>query len=338
VGPLLNPLASPVLLAGPRRLTPGSAWHEHIPFGMFLVDLLRPRLLVELGTHHGDSYCAFCQAVLQLGLETRCYAVDTWAGDFHAGAYGSEVLADLRREHDPLYGGFSRLLQGTFDEAVGSFADGSIDLLHIDGYHTYQAVSHDFATWLPKVSPRGVVLFHDTSVRERDYEVWRLWEELRPRYPHFEFEHGHGLGVLAVGPQTPEAARPLFGLPEAQATALRALFFELGHRLELQVQVQGLRAELERWQAETRRLEGWSREVEGRYQALEAECAVRGEALEQQRLAHQEQVARLQGAHGEQVARITEEYRALEAHLAQLQEHPVWRTYRSLRRLAPKRG
>jgi hypothetical protein len=335
---LLNPLASPVLLASPRRLTTGSGWHGHIPFAMFLVDLLRPRLLVELGTHHGDSYSAFCQAVQQLGLETRCFAVDTWTGDAQAGAYGPDVLADLRRSHDPLYGGFSRLLQSTFDEALASFADGTIDLLHIDGYHSYEAVSHDFTTWLPKMSRRGVVLFHDTNVRESDYGVWRLWEEVRARYPHFEFVHGHGLGVLAVGPEPPEQVRPLFQLPDAETATLRAFFFELGHRLELQVQLARLQRERDDFQREIERLEDWSREVEARFQAVEAECELRGREMERQRVAHEEQVGQLLGSHQEQVARLSGAYRALEGHVEQLNRHPVWRTYRWLRRLGPKRA
>src|SRR4051794_8808315 len=146
-----NPLDHPVCLSRPRRLAM-SAWTQHVPFGMFLVDLVRPSTLVELGTHYGVSYCALCQAVQELGLNARCYAVDSWKGDPQAGLYGPEVLADLREHHDPNYGDFSRLIQSTFDESLCHFQEGSIDLLHIDGFHTYDAVTHDFEVWLPKMS------------------------------------------------------------------------------------------------------------------------------------------------------------------------------------------
>src|SRR6266850_4828535 len=88
---MLNPLAHPACLASPRRRTTARAWHEHIPFAMFLVDVLRPRTLVELGVSAGDSYCAFCQAVTELSLDTRCYGVDSWSGGDHGGAVGGGV-------------------------------------------------------------------------------------------------------------------------------------------------------------------------------------------------------------------------------------------------------
>jgi len=206
---------------------------EHIPFGMFLVDALRPGVLVELGTFSGVSFCAFCQAAKELGTATSCYAVDTWQGDAHNGYYGPEVLRNLKSHHDPLYGDFSRLIQSTFDEAVSCFADGSIDLLHIDGFHTYEAVRHDFEMWLPKMSERGVVLFHDINVHELDFGVWKFWEEIKPQYPHFEATWGQGLGVLAVGRQQPDLIKFLCNSPESELTEVRNFFCQLGERLEL---------------------------------------------------------------------------------------------------------
>ena len=230
------PLIHPICYLPPSRLDLSSAWIEHIPFGMFVVDLLRPKILVELGTHSGVSYCAFCQAVKHLGLDTRCYAVDTWAGDEQSGHYGESVLMDLRLHHDPLYKGFSTLMQNTFDEAVNYFSDGSIDLLHIDGYHTYEATKHDFETWLPKLSEKGVVLIHDTNVRERDFGVWKLWSELTQKYQSFELFHGHGLGLLCVGSKSFDLMRDLLSVPEEQLQMLREFFYALGSKYSLQLQ------------------------------------------------------------------------------------------------------
>jgi len=226
-----NPLDYPIGFTQPLRLDNNSAWVEHIPFGMFLIDILRPKILVELGAYTGVSYSAFCQADQQLHLDTHCYAVDTWEGDVHAGFYGPGVLADLRAHHDPLYGGFSRLVQSTFDEAVNNYTDDSIDLLHIDGLHTYEEVKHDFETWFPKLSKRAVVLFHDINVREHDFGVWKLWMELKSQFPHFEFSHGHGLGILGVGDKPTFALKALFSLGEEEAKRIQEFFFVLGARL-----------------------------------------------------------------------------------------------------------
>src|SRR4051812_24532056 len=82
---VFNPLKYASSLTPPRYLSGSSAWGGDIPFAMTLVPLLRPRVIVELGAHRGDSYCAFCQAVDENGLATRCFAVDTWRGDIHTG-------------------------------------------------------------------------------------------------------------------------------------------------------------------------------------------------------------------------------------------------------------
>lgn len=229
----------PICFTYPSRVVT-SAWLGHVPFAFYLIDVLRPRTLVELGTHSGVSYCAFCQAVRQLQIDTRCYAIDTWEGDAQAGFYGPEVLADLREHHDPLYGSFSRLIQSTFDETKNYFADGNFDLMHIDGYHSYEAVKKDFENWLPKLSDRAIVLFHDINVREREFGVWKLWDEIKQSYPHFEFVHSHGLGVLAVGKAYPNELRDLFESSQQDAVTIRDFFYQLGARIEAGQQLQTL--------------------------------------------------------------------------------------------------
>lgn len=188
-----------VLKLVPDRKTPYSAWHGHIPFGMVLVELLQPRVIVELGTHYGDSYCAFCQAVKFLKLNCRCYAIDTWEGDEFTGPYTEVVYKQLRQYHDPRYGTFSQLIKSTFDDALDRFENKSIDLLHIDGSHRFESVKHDFESWLPKLSDTAVVLLHDTCVYEDRFGVHKLWAELEKRYPSFNFTHCYGLGVLGAG-------------------------------------------------------------------------------------------------------------------------------------------
>jgi hypothetical protein len=218
------------MLLRPRHALP-SAWTGLLPIAYWLAAEVRAAVLVELGSHHGASFLGFCEAVAQAGLGTRCHAVDTWTGDEHAGFYGEEVHARLKEIVDAEHAANAILLRSTFDAARTHFADGSVDVLHIDGLHTYEAVRHDFETWLPTLSRRGVVLFHDTMVRERDFGVWRFWDEVSRRYPAFEFTHSHGLGVLAVGPEPPPAVAALCGLDEAGQVAVRRLFEALGTRI-----------------------------------------------------------------------------------------------------------
>jgi len=165
----------------------------HVPFLFWIVDALSPRTIVELGDDSGDSYCALLQAASHLALDVRCYGIDEWAL-----SQGDEAYRELCSHHDPRYGAFSTLLRCSYDAAVGHFADGSIDLLHIDGACGHDAILLDFKTWLPRMSSRGVVMVRNTNAR-RGEQGAELFRDLQSRYPTFEFLHADGLGIAYVG-------------------------------------------------------------------------------------------------------------------------------------------
>ena len=257
---MFNPLEHQICLEFPLWQAE-TAWAEHVPLAMFLISAMRPKVFVELGAFRGVSYCAFCQAIKSLKIETRAFAVDTWQGDDHAGKLEADGLAELRAHHDPLYADFSRLVQSTFDDALEHFADQSIDLLHIDGFHTFEAVRHDFQTWLPKMSEKGIVLFHDTNVREREFGVWKFWARINEDYPHFEFLHGHGLGVLAVGGEISNELKFLFNAGESETRLIREFFYQLGSRIEAVRKFHARESRIEALEARVKTLETYDQSV-----------------------------------------------------------------------------
>lgn len=225
---------SPIWLSAASSIEPNylelSAWYEHAPFAGWLVENLRPDVVVELGTHTGFSHFAICQAVKELGLPTRCFAVDTWQGDEHAGFYDDSVFKMVDAYNKATYADFSTLIRATFDEALPRIPDKSVDLLHLDGRHFYEDVKHDFNSWTPKLSDRAVVILHDTDVRDRGFGVYKFWAEIQSLYPSFEFKHGHGLGVVGYGAQIPERLRTFFQIARDPKTAdkIRQTYARLG--------------------------------------------------------------------------------------------------------------
>jgi hypothetical protein len=347
----------------PEQVGPQIAWLDHAPFAFWLMDSLRPGVVVELGTHGGFSYFSLCQAAQSLNLEVRCYAVDTWKGDEHAGFYGDEVFQQVEQHNRRRYSAFSSLIRSTFDAALSHFRDGGIDLLHIDGRHSYDSVYHDFVRWQPKPSRCAVVLFHDTNVRENDFGVCRLWEELSRSFPHFEFLHGHGLGVLGVGENLSDPLRRLFSLaadPEA-VQHVRNGYARLGSTISLQFRVDQLQRVIEDQKQElarqARNSSGLQQEMEraleeqvrehstqlGALQQLVIERESRLSALQQQVAARDKELVELRRAVAKCDARMGELNRVLSSRtreIALVRASTSWRItapLRSARRLLQRR-
>ena len=174
-----------------------SPWVGHRQFAYDLIEFIKPGRVVELGTHYGCSFFSFLQCCKDHNLNSEIIAIDSWEGDEQAGFYGEEVLDTVKKTINEYFKNQNgHLIRKYFQDACLDIEDNSIDILHIDGLHTYDAVSRDFQQWLPKLKENGIILFHDVASK-LGYGTNKFWNEIREQYPfHFTFEHSWGLGVL----------------------------------------------------------------------------------------------------------------------------------------------
>lgn len=302
----------------PAHYPPVSAWFTHAPFAAWLMSVLRPRVVAELGTHYGFSCFVFAEAAKRLGLPATVYAVDTWQGDDHAGFYDEEVFEYVSRIRSSDYDDQVRLVRSLFHDARPDFADGSVDLLHIDGRHGYEDVLADYSEWRSAVRDGGVIVFHDITEHRAGFGVFQLWDEIAEPGRSFMFEHGHGLGILGVGDVAPGPLADLFAADDVTAARIRTDFERLGARVQRQSQLETMPRKLDEAHAEIRTRTAHEEELE---QALVA--------AESQRATQQERIADLQNKLGER-----------DAHIDALTSSTSWRVTAPLRavgRLVPRR-
>ncbi|KAF4713794.1 hypothetical protein FOZ63_021387, partial [Perkinsus olseni] len=72
----------------------------------------------------------------------------------------------------------AKILPNTSSEVAETVADESIDMVFIDGPHTYQNVKNDLRLWYPKVAPLGVVSGHDFTCQHPPL-MWAVLEFAR---------------------------------------------------------------------------------------------------------------------------------------------------------------
>jgi len=165
-----------------------TAWAGHRQFANWLVNTMNPEIIVELGVDYGHS--TFYLAEAGIG---KIYGVDSFEGDDHAGIRDTfEYVEQLKTNYN-----FHNVtfIKGYFEEVAKGW-DKQIDILHIDGFHTYDAVKNDFETWKGFLKDNSVVLFHDTVSFAGD--VGRFFNELEMYTVNFE--HSAGLGVASKDP------------------------------------------------------------------------------------------------------------------------------------------
>ena len=144
------------------------------------------RTVVEIGTFLGGTLWGWCQIAEP---EAVLVSIDLPGAMMDLPVAPIEELAVFARERQQLH--FLRSDSheaATVDELRRLLGERQIDLLMIDGDHSFEGVKTDFELYSPLVARGGFVAFHDILTHaENVAEVDRFWREVRARFPHVEF-------------------------------------------------------------------------------------------------------------------------------------------------------
>jgi len=187
-----------------------------------LARALKPKTAVEIGSARGKSACFLGLALKENG-SGKLYAIDPHAPTAWNDLESTDTIEDMRRNISAL--GLEQIVEivrTTSGEAVRTWAR-PIDLLFIDGDHSFDGVKSDWDSFSPFVTEFGLVVFHDTmwdrSPDERyqrpDMGVPAFVESLRAEgYPVITLDKDHGVSVVqpkhggvSLAPSLPNAAK-----------------------------------------------------------------------------------------------------------------------------------
>ena len=121
-------------------------------------------MIAEIGSWKGKSTIWLAYGSKQ-GKNVRIYAIDPHTGSSsHREKYGSIWTFDEFQKNirDAGVDDIITSLVKTSEEAARSHTQ-PVELIFIDGAHTYELVKMDFDLWFPKVIEGGIMAFHDTA-------------------------------------------------------------------------------------------------------------------------------------------------------------------------------
>jgi hypothetical protein len=120
-------------------------------------------VIVEIGSYKGKSTMILARGSL-FNSNSNVYAVDTFEGTCE-GKNKQDTFKDFKKSMD--LAGVSNLVipQKGFSSDISKKFNHLIEILFIDGDHTYEGVIQDIDNWTPKLISNGWVLFHDTSIQ-----------------------------------------------------------------------------------------------------------------------------------------------------------------------------
>jgi predicted O-methyltransferase YrrM len=183
-----------------------SAWKGHKQFAEWLVDTMKPTTIVELGVDYGYSSFVFAMALEKSNSAGKIYGIDWFQGDEHASFRNTFSYVNERKDKYSLNN--LEIIKGDFAETAKGW-DTPIDMLHIDGYHTFDAVQSDFKNWSPFVKEDGLILFHDTAIGH--FGIKDFFRTLNQGY-RLHFIHSAGLGIYTKNKQLFDAIKSKFSV------------------------------------------------------------------------------------------------------------------------------
>jgi predicted O-methyltransferase YrrM len=127
-------------------------------------------VVAEVGSYLGASACFLASG--GIGRISKLYCVDTWEND--AMSEGKKSTFDTFTYNTSEFKDVIVPLKGRAHDMV-TFLNEPIDLLFIDADHSYDAVTSDLKTYLPKVKAGGTILLHDWGWAEGVQRAIREW-------------------------------------------------------------------------------------------------------------------------------------------------------------------
>ncbi len=117
--------------------------------------------IVEIGSYTGASACCFAEAIRASGGAGRVVCIDTWNNN--AMTEGErDTWSEFSRNTDA-YASILIPVMGLSSDMFRLVSDIAprVDLLFIDGDHSYEGVRTDWRTYAPLLAPGATIVFHD---------------------------------------------------------------------------------------------------------------------------------------------------------------------------------
>ncbi len=164
------------------------------------VKKLSPQTVVEIGTHRGGTLYLWARLARP---DATLVSIDLPGGKFGGGysPFRAPIYRRFAQERQKLH-----LVRAdshaasTLEETKRLLGGQPIDLLFIDGDHTFDGVKKDWEMYAPLVRMGGLIVFHDVAGNYKETRVKAFWDTIKTGYSYREYmahpDGQYGIGVL----------------------------------------------------------------------------------------------------------------------------------------------